>query len=169
MNVDNLGGPLPYFNHTNAGFVAGTTTTYTSTVTTTCSIKGKFATTLAAQTNTASPTTDAATGAAFVPVAGNNCCTLVIGTNAAGAIKYVQGPIIPTQVGVITTVGAFDKCPQWPALPDDFCACAYTIVRSAPSLASPGMTIGTTAWAATSVSCTTFKNVSQLPDRPQIA
>jgi hypothetical protein len=49
----------------NAAAVAGTTSTFTSTVTTAGVINGKFVTPLTAQTNAASPTTDAATGLVF--------------------------------------------------------------------------------------------------------
>lgn len=153
------------FNHVSAGFVAGTTSTYTTTVTTTVSIDGKFGTTLGAQTNTASPTTDANTGAAFPPILANNCAALVWGVNAAGAIKLCQGPITPTQVGVTTTVGAFINAPQFPETPDDFCPIAYQIVRVSPTGAS--FTAGTTSWAASGITCSVAKNIASLPSRPQ--
>ncbi len=152
-------------NLVSAAMVAGTTSTYTTTVTTTCVINGKFATTLAAQTATATPTTDATTGAAFVAVPPNSCCAIVLGQTLAGVIKMSQGPIIPTTIGVTTTVGALARDPQWPALPDDFCALAYTIVRTAPSAAA--WTPGTSSWTASGVSASTFQNVCQLPNRPQ--
>jgi hypothetical protein len=147
--------------------VAGTTSTYTTTVTTTVVINGKFGTTLTAQTNTATPTTDANTSAAFNALAVNQTCALVLGQTLAGAIAMVQGPIIATKTGVTTTVGDFIQAPQFPDLPDDFCPLAYTIVRTAPSAAA--WIPGTGAWAASGVSCTTFRNVCQLPNRPQIA
>jgi hypothetical protein len=152
-------------NHASAAMVAGSTSTYLTTVTTNCCINGKFAVTLAAQTNTASPTADATTGNAFLPLAPNKCCALVFGQNLAGAIKLCQGPIIDTIVGVTTTVGALLRDPQFPPLPDDFCPLAYTIVRTAPSAAS--WTPGTSSWTASGVSASTFQNVSQLPNRPQ--
>lgn len=156
-------------NHANAVASAGTTNTLTTTVATTCSIGGKFATTYASGTNTATTmTTDAVTGAAFVTIPPNYCAALVIGINAAGVAKLCQGPLEPTETGVTTTVGAFKNPPQFPAMPSDFCPIAYTVMRVAPSLTA-GATAGTTAWAATSVSCTTFQNISVLPDRPQLA
>ena len=94
-------------NQVNAGFVLGTTSTYTTTATTVAVIGGLFGTGLAAQTNTASPTTDATTGAAFVPLTANQATVLVWGVNAAGAIKLAQGGIVPTETGVTTTAGAF--------------------------------------------------------------
>jgi hypothetical protein len=101
-------------NLANAGFVAGTTSTYTTTVTTAFAINGKFGTTLAAQTNTASPTLDANTGVAFPAITANNCACLVWGTNLAGTIALCQGPSVATAVGVTTTVGAFIAAPQFP-------------------------------------------------------
>ena len=152
-------------NLVNAGMVAGTTSTYTTTVTTAGVINGKFMTTLAPQTNTATPTTDATTGNAFNALQPNQTCALVFGQNLAGAIKMSQGPIISTLVGVTTTVGGLLNDPQFPALPNDFCPLAYTVVRTAPSAAA--WTPGTSNWTASGVSATTFQNVAQLPARPQ--
>jgi hypothetical protein len=157
--------PSITINFSNAAMVAGTTSTYTTTVTTAGVIGGKFMTTIAAQTNTATPTTDAATGAAFVALAPNQTCTLVLGQNLAGAIKMVQGPIIACGIGVTTTVGALINDPQFPGLPNDFCPLAYTVVRTAPSAAA--WTPGTSSWTASGVSASTFANVAWLPARPQ--
>lgn len=152
-------------NLVSAAMIAGTTSTYTTTVTTAGLINGKFMTTLGAQTNTASPTTDATTGVAFVALAPNQCCSLVFGQNAAGAIRLSQGPIIATNIGVTTTVGSLVNDPQFPSLPNDFCPLAYTVVRTAPSAAA--WTPGTSSWTASGVSASTFQNVGQLPNRPQ--
>jgi hypothetical protein len=156
-------------NLSNAGAVAGTTNTFTTTATTSCAIKGKFATTLGALTNSATtPTTDLNTGATFVTIPPNYAAAVVFGTNAAGALKGVQGPLTATETGVTTTVGAFAAAPQFPTIPDDFCPIAYTVIRAAPSLTA-GFIVGSTSWAASGASCTTFKNICTLPDRPQIA
>jgi hypothetical protein len=154
-------------NLVSAGFVLGTTSTYTTTVTTQHVINGVFGTTLAAQTNTASPTTDATTGAAFVPLTANQATVLVWGVNAAGAIKLSQGSIVPTETGVTTTVGNFINAPQFPALPDDMCPIAYCLVRTSPT--GNAFTAGTTSWTASGISCTTAKNINTLPARPLIS
>jgi hypothetical protein len=167
MAYDTDFDPSVTMNLVSAAMVAGTTSTYTTTVTTAGVINGKFVTTLGAQTNTATPTTDANTAAAFNALAPNQCCALVFGQNAAGTIKLVQGPIIPTNIGVTTTVGTFLRAPQFPDLPDDFMPLAYTVVRTAPSAAA--WTPGTSSWTASGVSATTFQNVAMLPARPQIA
>lgn len=152
-------------NLVNAGFVAGTTSTYTTTATTSCVINGMFTTQLTAQTNTASPTTDANTGVAFVALQPTQTCVLLWGLTAAGAIQLCQGPIISTLTGVTTTVGGFLVDPQFPGVPDNFCPTAYTVVRTAPSAAA--WTPGTSNWTASGVSASTFKNIYQLPSRPQ--
>lgn len=165
--MDNLNYRGATMNHATAGLVAGTTSTYTTTASTNCSIAGAFATTLTAQTNAASPTTDASTGLAFVALAPNQATVLVWGVNAAGAIKLAQGNIVPTAVGVTTTVGAFITLPDFPSLPDDFCAIGYQLVRTAPSAAA--FTPGTSSWTASGVTASVIKNVSVLPARPQSA
>ncbi len=154
-------------NQVSAAFVLGTTSTYTTTVTTSHVINGVFGTTLGAQTNTASPTVDATTGAAFVPLTANQATVLVWGVNAAGAIKLAQGSIVPTETGVTTTAGAFINAPQFPALPDDFCPIAYNLVRTSPT--GSAFTAGTTSWTASGITCSVAKNVQTLPTRPQIA
>lgn len=151
-------------NTTNAVLAAGTTSTYSTTNTTACIIQGKWGTTLAAQTNTATPTTDVNTGAAFVAQTDNTACVYVFGVNAAGAIKVAQGSIVDTEVGVTTTAGAFKVGPQFPTLPDDFCPIGYVLVRTAPSASD--WTFGSSNWTATGIT-TAFVNVGQLPLRPQ--
>jgi hypothetical protein len=152
-------------NGTSAGAVAGTGSSFTTTVLPQPIINGKFVTPLAIGANAALPATDATTGNAFIPLPPNSCCSLVFGQNAAGALLMAQGPVIQTTVGLTTTVGALARDPQWPALPDNFVALAYTIVRTAPS-ALP-WTPGTGTWTASGVSASTFQNISQLANRPQ--
>ena len=153
-------------NMVSAGFVLGTGSSYTTTATTSSVIDGVFATGLTAQTNTASPTTDAATGAAFVALTDNQATVLVWGVTLAGAIALCQGSVEATEVGVTTTAGAFIKAPQFPNLPNDFCPIAYGLARTAPSAST--WTPGTSDWTATGVTCSTFKNISVLPSRPRI-
>lgn len=153
-------------NMANAVLAAGTTSTYSTTNTTECVIKGKWATTLTAQTNTASPTTDAFTGAAFTALGDNQVTVMVWGVNAAGAIQVCQGTIQDTATGVTTTPGTVHTAPQFPKLPDDFCPIGYSVHKTAPSASA--WTPCTSAWAATGVT-STFVNVAVLPDRPQIA
>lgn len=153
-------------SYANTGAVAGTTSTYTSTAASNAAINGYFETQLAAQTNAATPTTDWSTGLAFNALAPNQTCTLVFGISASGTLRMLQGPVIATAVGVTTTVGGFIVAPQFPGFPDDFVALAHTIVRTAPSAAP--WTPGTSSWTASGVSASTFRQLSQIPKRPQV-
>lgn len=155
-------------NMGKSGITKGTTSTYTTTVATKCTIRGKWATDLAIQTNTATPTTDDGNAdAAFRALADNQATVIVFGVNAAGAIRAAQGSIEPTEVGITTTAGAFINRPQFPSLPEDFCAIGYVVVRTAPSAAA--WTFGTSSWTATGITSTDVIEVSELPDRPQQA
>src|SRR3990167_10153627 len=148
------------------GLIKGTTSTYTTTVASETSINGKSSTALANQTNTATPTTDANTSAAFVAQTDNTACAYVFGVTAAGAIAVAQGPIEPTETGVTTTAGAFKNNPQFPTLPDNFCPIGYLFVRTAPSASD--FTFGTSSWTATGITASAVVEVDgQLPDRPQ--
>jgi hypothetical protein len=147
--------------------VKGTNKSYTTTVTSAGLIGGKFVTGLTAQTNAAVPTTDALTGSAFRALSDNQATVIVVGQNAAGTIQMCQGSIVPTEVGVTTTAGAFINAPQFPALPDDFMVFGYAVIRTAPSAAA--WTPGTDNWAATGVTTTEFVQCGTLPDRPMTA
>lgn len=169
--MDNLTLPPVTMNLVNAGLAAGTTTTVTvGTAPTGIVIGGKFgATTLSASANQSiEPTTDANTGLAFATIPINSAACLLLGINAAGTLVGALGPVVPTETGVTTTVGAFINAPQFPAVPDTMCPVAYTLIRVAPSLTA-GFIAGSTQWAASGASCTTFKNICTLPSRPQIA
>ncbi len=165
MNARNLHGLT--MTLVSPVLVKGTNKSYTTTVTSAALVNGKFATALTAQTNAAVPTADHATGAAFVAQTDNTACCYVVGINAAGTIKACQGPIIPTEVGITTTAGAFINAPEFPSLPADFVPFGYTLVRAAPSASN--WTFGTDNWAATGVTTLEFVNVGVLPDRPQVS
>ena len=146
------------------GLIKGTTSTYTTTVTSEGMINGKYVTGLTAQTNVATPTTDARTGLAFPALTDNKATVLVVGQKADSTIQMCQGSIEDTDVGVTTTAGAFRNAPQFPALPDDFMVFGYALVRTAPSAAD--FTAGTSSWTATGISASQFVQCGVLPDRP---
>ncbi len=149
------------------GLVKGTTSTLTTTVTSAGMINGKYVSGVTALTNSAAPTTDAVSGAAFVPLTNNKATVLVVGQNAVGTVLMAQGSIVDTQVGVTTTAGSFISAPQFPTLPDDFMVWGYNLVRTAPSASD--YTPGTSEWAATGVTVSEFVQCGVLPDRPVTA
>ena len=101
---------------TKATLAAGNTTTISTTGTTTYLIESFFYT-KAAITNGATPTTDWATGNAFVPIPvpgtttglppgvpsaptlGGYACAYVIGFDHSGNVKAIQGPIVALDIG----------------------------------------------------------------------
>lgn len=153
-------------SHAKTGLTKGTTSTYTTTVATATSINGKWSTDLAIQTNTATPTTDARTSASFVAQTDNTACAYVFGITAAGAIAVCQGQSEATETGSGATAGAFKNRPQFPVLPDNFCAIGYLFVRTAPDASD--FTFGTSSWTATGITASAMVELDgELPDRPQ--
>jgi len=150
----NNGGTLCF---SKVALVAGTTTTYTTTVATDYIIDGKFGVQFATKTNQAVPSTDANTGAAFPVVADDKGMALVFGINAAGAVQLVQGDIKDLEVGTLE----FKIAPPFPSFPDDFCPIGYVICKND---SGSDYTVGTTNWADIDV---TFVNIAMMPDRPQ--
>lgn len=147
------------------GLIKGTTSTYTTTVTSAGMINGKYVTGLTAQTNVATPTTDATTGVAFVALTDNKATVLVIGQKADSTIQMSQGGIVDTEVGITTTAGAFKLAPAFPSLPDDFMVFGYNLVRTAPSASD--FTPGTSSWTATGITASEFVQCGVLPKQPQ--
>lgn len=147
-----------------ATLAAGTTSTLSSTGTIVYSIRGK-AYSASALSNTATPTTDWSTLAAFIGVTANNGCVFMVGLNAAGALKCVQGTITPLDVN-----GAFVVAPQFGGLPLDFCPIGYIVIKAgATANATTGWVFGTNNMASVTGITYTFVDVVGMPDRPQIS
>lgn len=146
---------------------AGTTSTVSSTGTVHYAIKGK-AYSASALSNTATPTTDANTGAAFVGVKKGYGSVFVYGLTAAGALACAQGSVVP-----LNTVGTYtwDAAPQFPALPDDFCPIGYlTILAGSTADATTGWVQGTSNQASVTGITYARQDVALgMPDRPQTA
>lgn len=146
-----------------ATLAAGTTSTLSSTGTIYYSIRGK-AYSHAALSNTATPTTDATTAAAFVPIVTNTGAVIVIGFNAAGTLKAAQGPL-----QALDTSGLFINSPQFPALPDDFCPVGYEVIKAGSTASAAGWVFGTNNQASVTGITYTLVDVMTLPDRPQVS
>lgn len=151
---------------------AGTTTTLSTTGTTTYAIRGK-AYTKAAITNGATPTTDWATGAAFVPVLANQGSVYAIGFDTGGNLKCVQGTVT-----ALDNTGAFITAPQFGGLgpsgsgstDNDFCAIGYLVIKAGSTAsATSGWTFGSSNMSSVTGITYTFVDVITLPDRPQVA
>lgn len=143
----------------HAALAAGTTSTISTTGTTHFAIKGRTYT-KAAMTNTATPTTDAVTGAAFPSVAVGKGSVIVIGLDKDGNVKAAQGTITD-----LDAAGNFLVSPQFPPIPDTMCPIGYVVVKN--QTGGSAWTFGSSNWTATSL-IDTFVSVSTLPPRPVI-
>lgn len=162
---DNLAlTPIAAMCHTKVTLAAGTTSTMSTTGTNTYQIRGKIYT-FAAMTNQATPTTDAATGAAFTGVLRNKGCVFLVGVNAAGALKCVQGTITD-----LDSSGAFVLAPQFGNPPLDFCPIGYLVIKAgATADNTTGWVFGTSNQAGVTGITYTIVDLAMVPDRPQIS
>lgn len=144
---------------------AGTTTTLSNTGTTTYAIRGK-AYTKAAMSNAATPTTDWATGAAFNPVPANYGSVFMVGFDASGNLKCVQGTVVP-----LDSSGAFINAPNFGAMPLNFCPIGYLVIKasSAYVATTTGWLFGTHNNSSVTGITYTFVDVVGVPDRPQVS
>lgn len=166
-------------NFTKGTLAAGTTTTISTTGTITYAIKGKLFTKTAI-TNGATPTTDFATGNAFLPIPIPNTApnlalgygsVYVVGFDKSGNIKVIQGTIEALDVN-----GNFIRAPMFGGLgpvgqgstDNDFCPIGYIVVQLG-STAVATWTFGTNNLSGVTGVTYTFVDISTLPDRPQVS
>lgn len=150
-----------------AGLSNGTTTTFSFTASPLQFAIRSKAYSKAAQTNAATPTTDAGTGAAFVPVPANSGSVFVWGYDAAGSLKVYQGQIQALD-GIADGANArFVTAPQFPAIPDTVAAFAYTIVKVGAS--GSAFSFGSVALVSGANVGVIHQDIIALPDRPQVA
>ena len=158
MNNNNNNGATMCFS--KVGLIAGTTSTYTTTVATDYIINGKFGTQFATKTNQATPTTDFNTGLVFPALAVNEGVALVFGTIAAGTVVLLQGEI----EALDPTGGEFIIAPDFPAIPNTMVPFGYVILQNGST--GSAFTVGSSSWAATGM-VDTFVDIGMMPDRPQ--
>lgn len=165
-----------------ATLAAGTTTTISTTGTTTYAIRGKFYTKTAIS-NGATPTTDYATGAAFLPIpipatapnlAAGYGSIYTVGLDSAGTVRVIQGTVVPLDAN-----GAFINAPQFGGLGstgsgsaasvnNDFCPIGYIVVKLGATAVAT-WTFGTNNLSSVTGVTYTFVDIATLPDRPQIS
>jgi hypothetical protein len=146
-----------------------------------------------ALSNQATPTTDLATGNAFIPMpvpgtttglppgvinvpaAGGYACAFGLGFNAAGDLLAIQGPIVGIDVNGTFIQGAPSLQPSLgPPGPNpgtiagiqadaNFCLCGVIVVKSFAT-ATATFTFGTTSWTTTGYT-TALLDLAGLPGR----
>lgn len=137
-------------------------TTISSTNRTDFAIRGKSYT-KAAMTNVATPTTDAATGSAFVPVKTSQGSVFVIGLDSSGNVKVTQGQVVS-----LDSANNFTVAPQFGPVLDTVAVIGYMIVVAGSTASPAGWVFGTNNFTGvTGVTCTMVEVLGSLPDRPQ--
>jgi hypothetical protein len=146
------------FNLTNAGVVCvAAATTTTTGAASAVAIKGRLWA-LSAATGAATPTVDASTGAAFVPLKPSQACLLVYGVNAAtgtAALGLCQGKVVDNR-------GAGTELPL-PVIPDNFCPIAYVPVQTASNLSGTWTPASNNWTGVTGETTGTVVNIFALP------
>jgi hypothetical protein len=141
---------------------AGTTSTVSTTNAITGCIRGKSVT-KTALSNTATPTTDATTGAAFPSISANQGTIVLLGIDASGNLKASQGTIQALDVA-----GAFIQAPQFPMVPDTVLPFSYIVLKGGSTL-SGTWTFGTNNLSSVTGMTYSFVDIMTLPDRPQVS
>lgn len=155
----------------------GAVTTYSTTGTMVYNIKGK-AYTKTAVTNGTTPTTDIATGAAFVGIKGGASVANAPGQgtvfiwmiNAAGTVAVAQKVISPgfPQAYPLDMQANFAQPfgkPDWPAIPEGYVPFAVMTVKAGNTAAAGnGWVFGTNNWNATGITVS-VQDIGTLPDR----
>lgn len=150
-------------NLSKSGLAAGTTTTISTGGAINYAIRGKTYTKTQI-TNGATPTTDAATGNAFLPVPANYGSIFMVGLNAAGSVQVVQGTVV-----ALKSDGTFIQASQFGGVPLDFCPIGYIVIKAGSTASSsPGWLFGTNNMSGVTGITYTFVDVTSMPDRPQI-
>jgi hypothetical protein len=146
-----------------ATLAAGTTSTISTTGTTAYVIRSK-AYAKSAISNGATPTTDAATGLAFPSLSANQGAVVLVGLDASGNVKAVQGGIQALDVS-----GNFLIAPQFGPIPDNFCPIGYIVLKAGSTL-SGTFTFGSSNLSGVTGMTYTFVDVALgMPDRPQVS
>lgn len=159
------------FCTSKAALAAGTTTTFSTTGATLYCIGGKAKST-AAGSNAATPTIDAVTGNAFLPLAASKGCTFVFcydgSATAAAAINVIQGDIVDLDSAADGANANFDITPPFPSyIPDTLTPFAYMITRVGASGST--WTFGSSNLAGPPSNVKhDFVDVMVLPDTPQL-
>lgn len=114
---------------------------------------------VAALTAAAAPTTDVRTGVAPVALLGAQACVFVIGLNASGALRFVQGPIVAFPSGT----AASEVVLPLPPMPANFCPIAYQVIKNKNTAGTAGWTFGTSNFNASNVASETAVQLHTLP------
>lgn len=149
-------------NFSKVALAAGTTTTLSTTGTTVYSIRSRTYSKTAI-TNGATPTTDIATGKAFIPVLPGFGCQFLVGLDKSGVIQAIQGEPV-----ALNSANAFVYSPQIGGpVPETMCIIGQLIVLAGTTASAAGWIFGTSNMSSVTGITYNFDDLSGVPDRPQ--
>lgn len=165
---------------TKAGLAAGSTTTLTQTLaggatSNIITIRGKFYS-VAALSNTATPTTDWATGKAFNAVLASQGCVFMVGFDHSGNLRAVQGTVVP--LDTVTVPGNFLAASTFGGMgpagsgstDNDFCPIGYLVIQAGSTANNTtGWVFGSNNMSGVTGITYTFQDISTMPDRVQVS
>lgn len=160
--MDILSGSPQTYLITRPVLAAGTTSTVSSTNAITGYVNG-VSYNAAALSNTATPTTDLNSGAAFPSLSANQGTIVVLGINSSGALKAVQGSIV-----ALDASGAFIVAPQPPSIPDGFLPFGKIVLKAGSTL-SGTWTFGTNNLSSVTGMTYAFADLTGALGRPVVA
>jgi hypothetical protein len=140
--------------------ISGAATTYSTSATTLPFAINSKALSKAQVSGGTTPTTGAVSASAITLTA-NQGRVVVWGMNAAGTVQVIEGSVY-----TLDSAGSFIVAPQFPAMPDTFCPCAYHVLQAGSTL-SGTFTFGSSNWNTTGMTHTVVDLAGGMPDRPQ--
>lgn len=159
LNLEQGSGYTAQFGNAVYANSAGANTNISTTNATTFTING-VQYNVAAIGAAAAPATDVRTGVAPPAILGAQCAVVVIGLNASGALRFVQGPIVSFPAG--SAIG--DAVMQLPPMPANFCPIAYQVIKNKNTAGTAGWTFGTSNFNASNLSFETAVQLHTLPN-----
>lgn len=142
-----------------ATLAAGTTTTISTTGTLPFSIQGRVYS-RTALTNSATPTTDINTGAAFTGLTANKACIFLFALDSTSAVRVAQGPIV-----ALSAVTGGLSAVQFPELDDDHTPFGYLYAQAGSTL-SGTWTFGSSNLSGVSGMTYSFRDLCLVPGQP---
>lgn len=101
---------------------------------------------------------DGLTGVPAVPIPGGKAAIVVVGVNTAGALVFVQGPVVPHSGSAGGTILPL------PSVPNGVCPIAYQVIKNNNAAGAAPWTFGSSLFNAANVSFEPAVQLCQMPN-----
>lgn len=165
----NLTGAVQGGNLTlgKAALAAGTTTTYTIGNTFTYANKGQLYS-KASAANAASPTLDANTGVAFLPLIAGQSCIFAFCADVSGVVNVIQSLPFDLKRGIFPATLDMSNglaVVQFPGIPDTLTPFGYLLAQASSALVGT-WTFGVNNLSGVTGMTYTFRDIMDVPGQP---